>query len=63
MKQLLVASANQGKLREIQALLEDTQINLITPKDLDLVLEVKEDGLTYAENAAKKAQAFSGVSG
>jgi XTP/dITP diphosphohydrolase len=63
MKQLLIASANQGKLREIHALLQNTQIHVITPEDLNLVLGVKEDGLTYAENAAKKAQAYSSASG
>jgi len=63
MKELLVASANQGKVREIQALLQDIQINLITPEELNLFIEVKEDGLTYAENAAKKAHIFARASG
>jgi XTP/dITP diphosphohydrolase len=63
MKQLLIASANQGKLREIHALLRDTQIHLITPQDLDLVMDIKEDGSTYAENAAKKALAYASASG
>jgi XTP/dITP diphosphohydrolase len=63
MKQLLIASANQGKLLEIQALLQDTQINLITPKDLNLFLVIQEDGSTYAENAAKKAQAYASLTG
>lgn len=63
MKKMLVASANQGKVREIQALLQDIQIYLFTPEDLDLLIDVKEDGLTYAENAAKKAQIFARASG
>jgi XTP/dITP diphosphohydrolase len=63
MKQLLLASANQGKLREIQALLQDIQIDLLTLKDLNLSIDVKEDGLTYAENAAKKARIFARASG
>lgn len=63
MKQVLVASTNQGKIREIQALLEDTRIRLIAPMDLNLFLGVEENGSTYAENAAKKAQAYSSASG
>jgi len=63
MKKLLVASANHGKVREIQALLQDIPITLLTPEDLYLFIDVKEDGLTYAENAAKKAQIFARASG
>lgn len=63
MNQLLIATANQGKLREIRALLADTCITLLTPRDINLVLDVEEDGLTYAENAARKAQAYSIASG
>lgn len=63
MKELLVATANHGKLREIRALLQDIPINVLTPAHLNLYLEVKEDGSTYAENAARKAQAFSIASG
>jgi XTP/dITP diphosphohydrolase len=56
---LLIATNNQGKLREIRAILGDLAIELVSPADLDLELEVEEDGLTYAENATKKALAFS----
>jgi len=63
MKEMLVATANQGKLREIRVLLQDTHIRLITPADLNLSLDIEEDGLTYAENAARKARAFSLATG
>ena len=63
MKKLLIATNNQGKVKEIQALLKDTGIELVTPADIKLNLEVEEDGTTYAENAAKKAIAFANVSG
>ena len=59
MKNLLLASNNKGKLREIQAILTGLPIRLITPQDIGLVLEVVEDGDTYAANAARKAQAFA----
>jgi XTP/dITP diphosphohydrolase len=60
---LLIATNNQGKLKEIRAILGDLEIELLSPADLDLELEVKEDGQTYAENATKKALAFSQASG
>ena len=60
---LLLASENRGKWIEIQELLKDLPIELKTPADLDLRLNVVEDGATYAENAALKAKAFSRASG
>jgi len=64
MVQILLATNNIGKVREIQALIEELapayreQISLILPLDIGLHLDVVEDGNTYAENAARKAIAF-----
>ncbi len=60
---LLLATNNTGKLKEMQAILQGLDIALLRPADLGLALEVDEDGQTYAENAAKKAQAFARASG
>jgi XTP/dITP diphosphohydrolase len=60
---LLIATNNKGKIREIQAILQDLDIELVLPTDLGLELDVEEDGQTYAENAIKKALAFSSASG
>jgi XTP/dITP diphosphohydrolase len=63
MKQLLIATNNQGKIEELQDLLRDTDIQLVSPAQLGMDLDVVEDGSTYAENAAKKAVAFARASG
>jgi XTP/dITP diphosphohydrolase len=63
MKQLLIATNNKGKVKELQDLLKDTGVELITPAQFNLELNVIEDGHTYAENATKKALAFAGASG
>ena len=63
MNQLLIATNNQGKIRELRELLSDTGIELVTPARIQLDLDVLEDGGTYAENAAKKAAAFAQASG
>ena len=60
---LLLASNNKGKLRELQAILADLPLELVTPADINLDLDVFEDGATYAENASKKALAFAHASG
>lgn len=63
MNKLLIATNNKGKVEEIQDLLKDTGIGFVTPRDISLSLEVKEDGMTYAENATKKALTFAKASG
>ena len=60
---LLIATNNQGKLKEIRAILGDLDIQLVSPADIGLDLNVAEKGQTYAENAMKKALAFSQTSG
>ena len=63
MFKLLIATNNPGKMVEIQALLGERELELVTPAQLGIALEVAEDGKTYAENALLKGRAFAGVSG
>jgi XTP/dITP diphosphohydrolase len=60
---LLIATNNQGKTGELRDLLKDMEIELVTPSQINLDLDVLEDGSTYAENATKKALAFARASG
>ena len=62
MNKLLIATNNQGKIKELHELLDSMGIELVTPAQMDLDLDVLEDGLTYAENAIKKAIAFAQAS-
>jgi XTP/dITP diphosphohydrolase len=63
MNKLLIATNNPGKIRELHELLDDMGIELVTPFQIGLDLDVVEDGATYAENATKKALAFARASG
>lgn len=60
---LLLATTNRGKIEELSALLADLAVNVVSPADLDLDLQVDESGGTYAENAALKARAYAAASG
>lgn len=60
---LLVATHNPGKRREYRALLAPLKVEIRFPDDLDVHLDVREDGTTYAENAHKKAQRYASASG
>ena len=63
MLKLLLASQNLGKLREMKLILQELPIQIISPADLGIQLDVEETGKTYAENAALKAKAFAAKSG
>ena len=63
MNNLLIATNNKGKVKELRDLLKDTGIQLVTSSDIHLDIDVHEDGSTYAENAAKKAITFARASG
>jgi XTP/dITP diphosphohydrolase len=63
MNKLLIATNNQGKIKELHELLDNMGIDLVTPAQLSLDLDVIEDGHTYAENSTKKAIAFAHATG
>ena len=50
-----MASSNAGKIREIQRLLEDLDVEVIAQSELG-VSDVDETGTTFAENSLLKAQ-------
>ena len=63
-KILLLATNNAGKLRELRQLLSElSDVQLLSPQEIGLELEVRETGSTYAENASLKAAAFAKRSG
>lgn len=60
---LLVATGNQGKLKEIRKLLENSAIEIIGLDQLDNPPDVIEDGDTFTANAQKKALEMAEFSG
>ena len=54
LNKLIVATGNQGKLREIREILEGTEV--LGLHDLALDVEIVEDGDTFTANAQKKAE-------
>jgi len=60
---LLVATRNQGKLREYRQLLRDIPFELVSLDELGIGEEVEETGRTFAENAALKARSYGALAG
>ncbi|MCI5106877.1 MAG: RdgB/HAM1 family non-canonical purine NTP pyrophosphatase [Pseudomonadales bacterium] len=54
-KTVILASGNQGKLRELQAVLSDLGVKLLPQSEFD-VSDVAETGLSFVENALIKAR-------
>ncbi len=64
MKELLIATNNQGKFSEIEEALKGLPFELFSLGDLGLAsFDVEEDGESFAENACKKASFFGKKSG
>ena len=58
-RRLLLATNNPGKVREFRRLLHDSGLDVATPAEMGINLDVHETGRSYAENAALKACAFA----
>src|SRR5579871_1929075 len=60
---LLLASTNAGKLKELRELTAGLPVNWLSPADVGLAdMDVEETGTTFEENALLKARAYSAAS-
>ena len=58
-EEIIIASGNKGKIKEVQEILND--YNIISMKDYDLQIEVEEDQETFEGNAIKKAKTIAKI--
>lgn len=59
MKKLFYATKNKFKIQSMNNRLNGLDIEIITPYDLNIDIDIEEDGNTVTENATKKAQAYT----
>jgi len=59
----VLATHNPGKLKEMSAILGALGVEVVSPSDLGLTVDVEETGETFAENAMLKAKAVCGLAG
>lgn len=62
-KKLLIATNNPGKLAEYRELLSGLPVELTSPAQEGIHLEVEETGSSFEENAVLKARAYAKASG
>ena len=61
--EVIVATRNKGKIREIRDVLKGSYLRIYALSDFPDVPEIEEDGNSFAENALKKARFYSKVFG
>jgi len=62
-EEIVIATRNPGKFREITAILKSPLIKFLSLLDFPKIPEIIEDGATFAENAQKKAMIISELTG
>lgn len=62
-REILLATNNQGKVKEMKSILADLGIDVYSLKDKCIDAQVEEDGNTFEENAVKKAEEIAKISG
>jgi XTP/dITP diphosphohydrolase len=60
---VLIASNNRHKVSEIRDALSPLGVEVVTPEEIGLTLDVVEDRATFEGNAAKKAEEFRSAVG
>ncbi len=60
--QVIMATGNANKVREIRQMLEGTDIEVLSLKEAGIEAEIEENGTTFEENAVIKAEAVCALS-
>ena len=60
---LIMATGNQNKVREIREMLEGSDIEIVSMIEAGITADIEENGATFEENAAIKAEAIRDLSG
>jgi XTP/dITP diphosphohydrolase len=63
MLEIIIATKNLSKVKEIKDILDNSNIKILTKKDFLQLPKIDEDGKTFQENALKKAGKISEYTG
>ena len=62
-RKVIFATSNEGKMKEVRAILEDLGMEVLSMKEAGIHVDVVEDGKTFEENAVIKATEIQKVCG
>lgn len=63
MKKVIFATTNEGKMKEIRDILEGLDVELLSLKDAGIDIDIKEDGVSFEENAIIKSETVCKLTG
>jgi XTP/dITP diphosphohydrolase len=63
MERMIFATGNQGKMKEIQLILGDLEIPVVSMKEAGISAEIDENGKSFEENAVIKARTIMELTG
>ena len=63
MKKIVIATKNQGKIRELCEAFADLPVEILSLTDFGEIKDAVEDGATFADNAAIKAKYYVKMTG
>jgi XTP/dITP diphosphohydrolase len=63
MRNMIIATRNEGKVREIKGIFADLPYNILSMRDIGLDIHIEEDAPDFAGNSFKKAAEISKATG
>lgn len=63
MKKIIFATSNQNKVREVNMIMKDFDVELCTMKEAGIDVDIVEDGTTFEDNAIIKAKTIMEMTG
>lgn len=56
MRKIIFATGNEGKMKEVRMILKDLNYEVLSLKEMNIDIDIVEDGMTFEENAIIKAK-------
>ena len=63
MKRIIFATSNEGKMKEIRLIMQDSGYEVVSLKEAGISADIEENGATFEENAVIKASAIAKLTG
>lgn len=63
MKRIIFATSNEGKMKEIRRIMEDSGYEVVSLKEAGVQADIEENGSTFEENAVIKASEIAKLTG
>lgn len=63
MRRIIFATTNKNKVKEVNMMMEDFDVELVTMKEVGIDVDIVENGTTFEENAIIKARTIMEMTG